>query len=147
MADYSGAMEAIKSRITANWSTTPLSFQNEPSPAVQDANANPTPWVHCEIFGLPGDIEGMGTPGNQTWLYDGLLHMHVFTPTGSGDAIGRQYADQLAEIFRNAEFYNGTPGFAVRTRTGYVDGGGPGSDDGLWYRHTATVPFEYWHRG
>ena len=147
MADFAGAVAAIKTRLAANWATTPIGYPNGDAPASRNASGVPQAWVLAEIVGAGSDIHGTGTPGDRVWLYDGLIHAHVFVPKGTGDATARQYAVTLGEIFRNAEFYTDTPGHAVRCWAPRVDGGGDGSDDGLWFRVTMTVPFEYWHRG
>lgn len=153
MPDYAGALAAIRSRLEANWTDTPIAWLNEDPPETVDEDDKPTPWVFCEITGTGADIRGAGSPGDHVWLYTGLIFLHVFVPTGAGADIGYQHAVALGEIFRTQEFYNSTPGYAVRT--GVVEGGsGPridagdsGSDDGQWFRVTATIPFEYWHRG
>lgn len=148
MADFAGAVAAIKARIAAQWATTPVGYMNEGKPQTHnDVSGEPEPWVLVEIVGTGGDIHAAGKPGNRVWLYDGLIHAHVFVPAGTGDATAREHAVALGEIFRGAQFYDDTPGHAVRCWAPRVDGGGNGSDDGLWFRVTATIPFEYWHRG
>jgi hypothetical protein len=147
MADFAGAVAAIKARLAANWSATPIGYMNGAEPVTRNAaTGTPEPWVLAEIVGAGANIHGTGTPGDRVWLYDGLIYCHVFMPKGSGDDVARQHAVALGEIFRNAEFYTETPGHAVRCWAPRVDGGGDGADDGLWFRMTATIPFEYWFR-
>lgn len=151
MADYAGAKAAIKARLDANWSTTRITYQNEPPadpwPPVT-GGGDLTAWANLEIIGTGSEIYGQGSPGNQTWLYTGLIHVHVFVPVNSGIELADQYAVAIGEIFRGAKFYDGvSPGCYVRTWSPQVGGGGSGSDDGAWWRETMTVDFEYWHRG
>jgi hypothetical protein len=161
-ADYAGAVAAIKQRFIDNWQTdgiptTPYGFVNEAAPPTVDANSNPTTWVLFEIVSLTRTNVGHGTPGNNVIVYDGLIKGHVFVPTGSGvgesDGGGVQKALAIGEIFRDALFYdNVTPGCFVRS--GYdmqsapsIDDGDVTSGDGEWFATTASIAFEYWHRG
>lgn len=156
MADYAGATASIRERLVANWNVTPITFQNEPvpepwPPTVADPVApdfpRPAPWVHLEISSTGSEMRGVGKPGSQVWIYDGLISVHVFVPEGSGDGLARQHAVALGEIFRAKVFYREAPGCYVRTWAPRVDGGGDADHDGNWYRVTMTCPFEYWHRG
>lgn len=151
MASYEGAKEAIRARLVANWTTTPVTYQNEKPPdpwPPKNGNGDLLPWVNLEILGTGSGIYGQGVPRNHLWLYTGLIYGHVFVPTGSSDELAGSYAGQIGEIFRAAKFYDDvTPGAYVRSMAPRTDGGGSGSDNGNWWRVTMTCPFEYWHRG
>ncbi|MBE1208110.1 phage tail terminator-like protein [Aminobacter carboxidus] len=150
MADYAGAKAAIRARLEANWSTTRITFQNEqpalPWPPV-DVDGVLQPWIQLEVVGLGSGIWTFGTPGNRGWRYPGTIYVHVFAPVGSGEATANQYAVAIGEIFRAAKFYDDGAGSYIRTLSPQVDDGDSGSDDGNWFRVTATVDFTYWHRG
>jgi hypothetical protein len=148
MADYAGAIQAIRDRLAANWTTTPIAYMNEGVPVMEDPNTlQPMPWVMLEVINTSSEIRGIGTPGDILYDYFGLIYVHVFVPQASGISLAMQYAVAIGEIFRTAEFYNEEPGHAVRTWVPRVDGGGSASDDGVWWRVTCTVDFEYLHRG
>lgn len=151
MPDYAGAKAAIRARLVAGWTTTRISFQNEqpaaPWPPLT-ANNELAPWVDLEIVGTGSELIGAsGKAGNRLWHYYGRIIVHVFVPVGSADADASAYALQIGELFRAAEFYNETPGFAVRTLAPEIDDGDSGDDDGNWFRVTMSCPFTYWHRG
>jgi hypothetical protein len=151
MADYAGAKKAIEDRLAANWTTTRIAFVNktpaDPWPP-KDDDGQLQPYVLCEVINTASRPAATGTPGNQTWLYLGLIHAHVFVPVNSGDELAGQHAVAIGELFRGKQFFDDvTPGCFVRTWAPMVGGGGDGSDDGLWFEVTATIPFEYWHRG
>lgn len=150
MPDYAGAKAAMRARLAAGWTTTRITYQNEtpadPWPPV-DGNGVLQPWVNLEIVGAPSSIVGTGTRGNHVWTYQGNIFVHVFTPVGSSDEMGTQYAVAIGELFRAAEFYNATPGFCVRTLAPSIDDGDSADDDGNWFRTTMSVDFTYWHRG
>ena len=149
MADYAGAVAAIRARLEENWTATRVTYQNEvpddPWPPKQGMKH--LPWVNLEVAGLPSALRGAGVPGQQLWRYPGFIYVHVFAPTSGGMAPAIQKAVAIGEIFRGKVFYQDAPGCYVRTWSPFVDGGGSGADDGNWYRCTMTVPFEYWHRG
>ncbi|MGE0289265.1 MAG: hypothetical protein AB7P16_23500 [Bradyrhizobium sp.] len=147
MPDYAGAEAAIRARLVANWTVTPISFMNEQEPVKVDAQQKTKPWVALEIICTGSEIVGFGTPGQQTIRYEGLINLHVVVPLNTSDTIATQHAIALGEIFRNDFFYNGTPGYYVRSLSPRISAGVGGSEDGLWFRKTCIVPFEYWHRG
>lgn len=150
MPDYAGAKAAIRGRFDTGWTTTRKTYQNEqpeqPWPPV-DGQGLLVPWVNLEILSSPSEIAGAGTKGNHLWHYPGHIFWHVFAPVGSGDGLATQYAVQIGELFRAAEFYNETPGYCVRTLAPSVDDGGSADDDGNWFRTSGLVDFTYWHRG
>jgi hypothetical protein len=151
MADYAGAKAAIKARLVDNWLTTPITVQNEapsdPWPPL-DADAVLLPWINLEVAGTGSDIIGQGSPGNQVWLYTGWIYIHVFVPVNTGIEQADTLAVAAGELFRRKTFYDDvSPGCYIRTWAPSVDGGGISDDDGNWFRVTASIDFEYWHRG
>lgn len=151
MPDIAGAMAAIEARLAANWTTTRIAYANttpdQPWPPTNPDTGNDAPWVLIEIVNNLSNPRAAGVPGNQFWLYEGLVHVHVFVPLNYGIADARSYASQIGDIYRNKTFYNDTPGYQVRTISPRIDGGDSGSDDGTWFRVTSTTNFEYYHRG
>lgn len=156
MADFAGALAAIKQRFIANWVVggdprTRIAYVNENPDAPwppRKPDKSLDNWVLFSAVGATADHPGFGTPGNQLYLYRGLISITCFVPVGKGTADAFMLAVAAGEIFRATKFYDDvTPGCYVRTWTPRVDGGAPGDDDGAWFRVTATIPFEYWHLG
>ena len=161
-ADYAGAIAAIKAYFVANWQTdgvptTAFGFVNEAACKTVDENGAPTVWALFEVLGSGTVLQGSGTPGNQIIIFDGLVKVHVFVPTGvgtgEGDGGGMQKALAAGEIFRNRIFYD-TVTDGCYVRSGFARDGQPrfsqgdvSSNDGEWFVTTATIPFEYRHRG
>lgn len=147
-SSYAGAVAAIRERLQANWTTTPIAFQNErfthPTDPISGEGA---PWVYLEVIGNYSELRGAGTPGDNIWCYDGHILIHVFVPVNSGVELAQQLAVAAGEIFRAAGFYNDGQGSIVRSWSPQTDGGGISDDDGNWFRVTCTIPFEYFHRG
>ena len=147
MADYVGAIAAIKTRLVENWTTTQVAYANESALNPVDDNGNPVPWVFCEIVSDGSEIVGTGVPANQTIRYDGMIKLHVMVPIGTGIETGFTHAVALGEIFRNQLLYTATAGRYVRTWVPRISEGDANSEDGLWFSVTTTIDFEYWHRG
>lgn len=152
MPDYAGAVAAIKARLAANWSTTPIAGQNEdppqdPWPPV-DGDGKPTAWVYLEVVANGSQQRAWGMPGAQQWLYQGHILVHVFVPAQSGHATAQTYATAIGEIFRSKAFYRDeAAGAEVRTFGPWTDGGAIDPDQGAWFRVTVTCPFEFYYRG
>ena len=154
MADIAGAIAAVKQRLRDNFSSCRIEEENlrplEPWPPV-DSSGNPEAFVVIEVAGSGSDIQGVGqnAAGAQMNIDFGMIRVHVFVPTGQGTATAHSYAAAIAAIFRNTEFYNATPGFAVRTWRPYTDGGGAaeieGVADGSYWRLSLSTEFQFLH--
>ena len=149
-ADVAGALAAIEARLTANWSATPVIYDNnaptpEPWPP-ENTDGSPAPWVFCEIIDVDARIIGFGLPGDQTVMDTGFVKLNVMVARDSGLADGRTKAVALGEIFRQARFYDTDPTAYVRTTTPRVGRGGMASDDGNYVAVSCTVPYEFYHR-
>lgn len=151
MADFAGALAAIRERLEADWSATRITFQNEtpeePWPPKSSDGKKHLAWVNLEISALPSSLQGAGVPGSQMWESPGFIYVHVFVPTGEGSELAVEHAVAIGEIFRGKVFYKEPNGSHVRTWAPRVDPGGSSDDDGNWFRSTMSVPFSYWHRG
>ena len=154
MADYAGAVAAIKSRLSTNWTTTRIVEPNvtpeEPWPPI-DANGNPAAFVVIEVIGNSSEILGVAqnAAGDNMGIDFGLIRIHVLVPNGTGTATAYAYASTISALFRNVEFYNETSGFAVRTWRPRVDSGDSadveGVLEGMYWRVSVTAEFEYIH--
>ncbi len=148
MADYAGAAAAIEARLTANWTTTPIAFENEklPSGIIGSLpNRALNPWVLCEVVGEDGEIVGAGKPGDHVNRLSGTIEITVFVPVDSKRATARGHAVAIGEIFRNQEFYQ-SAGACVRTWVPWIGGGRRAKSenpDGNWWALPLIVPFEF----
>lgn len=147
MADYAGAVAALRAQFVANWTETPISFQNEappdPWPPTDPASGALKPFVYFEVISTKSDIRGAGFPGNQTWLTTGYVYVYVFTPEGYGFPESLRLADVAGQIFRAQTFYQGG-GAKVLCLAPQTDGGASDADNGNWFRVCAAIPFEFY---
>src|SRR4051812_13498801 len=107
-ADFAGALQAINDKFSAEWVVgsdprTRIAFVNE-NPAdpwpPRDLQSNLLPYVLAAPQGAGGDLVGVGTPGNRVYVYQGLIHLHVYVPVGSGTGDAFVLAVAAGEIFR-----------------------------------------------
>jgi hypothetical protein len=150
MADYAGAVAAMRSRFEGAWSETPIAYQNEDTPSSPwppvDNDSKPTPWVYFEVVTSETNLRGAGLPGDNVWLTTGFIFIHVFTPLGFGLPESLRLAGQAAEIFRAATFYRDGAGSKVLCLAPNIDGGASDADNGNWFRVTCSVPFQFFFR-
>lgn len=152
MADLAGAIAAIKSRFSTNWTTTPIALQNEkppqqPWPPVDGAGLKRA-WVYLEVVPTQSALRAAGMPGSQFWLTEGHILVHIFVPPLDGTATAHGYAVTIGEIFRAKAFYRDeAAGAEVRTWAPVHDGGSQDAENGNYFRVTVTIPFEFYYRG
>lgn len=148
MADYAGAVAAMRARFAAGWAETPIAYQNETPQDADGAALDPWPpagpWVYFEVVASQSDIRGAGLPGDNVWLTTGNIFIYVFTPLGYGLPEPLRLAGVAGEIFRAATFYQDGSGSKVICMAPNVDGGASDADNGNWFRVTCSVPFEFY---
>lgn len=142
MADYAGAVAAMRSRFVAEWLETPIAHQNEDPP--QSPWPPSTPWVYFEVIAAQSEIRGAGLPGDNVWLTIGNIFIHVFTPLGYGLPESLRLAEAAGDVFRAATFYQNGGGAKVVCMAPNCDGGASDADNGNWFRVTTSIPFEFY---
>jgi hypothetical protein len=161
MADYAGAIDAIRARFVDQWkidgaARTLITFPNEPAVDGQGnpikmppkgPDGAPVPWVYFEVIGNGSDLRGAGSPGDHIWLYRGGIFIHVFVPEGSGTDDLNALAIAAGEIFRATTLYADGQGRKVVCMSPSIRGGGSDADRGNVFGVTCFIPFEYFHRG
>jgi hypothetical protein len=147
-ANLAGAVAAIMDRLTAQWNTTPIVFDNlDPQVEIPPlADGVPQPWVFCEVVGMPSEIVAFGRPGDQTVIDDGNINLYVMVQKGGGLTPGWDYAVALGELFRQQKFYTTDPTAYIRSLTPSVMRGDMTSDDGNQVSVLCRIPFEFYHR-
>jgi len=144
MADYAGAVAAMRARFEGA-SLAPAEYQNEDPPQSPWPPAAPAvPWIYFEVIEAQTALRGVGLPGNQTWLTSGHIFIHVFVPKGYGLAEHLTLAGRAGDVFRSATFYNAEPGAKVVCLGPTVQGGDSASDDGNWFSVTVAIPFDFY---
>jgi hypothetical protein len=97
MGTFQDIRIAIESRFDTNWSATDISWDNVPY--TPEAN---TAFVRLMINEVDTFQASIATvPCHRTI---GIIHILIMVPVGTGTQIARGYADDVAGIFRNANF-------------------------------------------
>jgi hypothetical protein len=135
MADAYTAEAAIRARLVAGWTATPLPrlrFENDP----YIDTGTLAPFCQVEIVG-GADRPYIGQPGARLNRMDGVVMLHLMVPTTEGiAAIGTMFRNARA-LLANAIFEG------VYMRGLSPNGGRPSSEDGVYFGSTAVVPFFY----
>lgn len=129
------AFDVVHDRLVAEWTATPLVFENDDYQA-PDA---PEPFVYVEVFGDFFDQASIGarTQADNLWREGGQVYLHVMTEKGVGSRAARVLAKQLADLFRGQEISG------VRFRNASIGAGDPARfPAGSYFAMTATIEFE-----
>jgi hypothetical protein len=132
---------AIRAYLEPAWTATPLAWENENFEMPVDGVGNRLPWVAVEITGnLYSQASiGAGSASANLWREEGLLWLHVFVPSGSGSLVARQYARQLADLFRGLSLSAGT----LRFRDASIGRGQPGNEDGTVWGLSVSIDWQH----
>lgn len=127
---YESAHNAIRSRLSTNWSATTISYPNvEFRPPQGDVS-----WIRLTIQDGDSFQASMGAAAN-IYRHPGAIIVNIFTPLNQGDKLALQYADSISAIFRSWQ----DNGSGIRCGAPQVRQLGP---DDKWYHVTVSVPFE-----
>lgn len=131
---------AVHDFLVANWTTTPLVFENENAVPQTDSNGAPVPYVFVEMSGNFYEAASIGTGSDVTNLFreEGLVFIHVFVPSGAGSTLARTYAKTLVDLFRGLELSNGS----LRFLQSSIGRGTPGDENGNWWRLGSSVTYQ-----
>lgn len=125
--------DAFEQRLTDQWSTTPLVFENQ----FYELPDTPAPFVYVEVFGDTYNQDTVGAPQNNEWLEQGVTYLHVMTPSGQGSRLARTYANSLLYLFREQPIGN------LFMPEMSIGAGDPGKDWPGYWAMSATI---FWHR-
>ena len=89
--------EAIEARLSDNWTSTDISWDNVPY--TPEAN---TAFIRLMIDEVDSRQVSMAdTPCHRIF---GIIHIPIMVPVGTGTDTAKGYSDALGDIFRNADF-------------------------------------------
>lgn len=109
----SGAVSAaIEDYLLANWTTTPLLFENKV--AAEDGTSLPPPiptdFVEVSFTGRTYGQVSIGAPlqRDNRWDEEGVLFFDVLTPINQGSRSARTHAKSLCDLFRGLTLLSGS---------------------------------------
>jgi|TARA_Y100000114_G_C11565104_1_gene233645 hypothetical protein len=103
---FADERKAIESRLSTNWTTTTIQFENVPF-------KKPDNNTYIAMFILNGSAEQIDMSGSATTdkhRHIGNIIIQIFVPADTGTNTARSYADSLATIFRAVQFSAGSSG-------------------------------------
>jgi len=126
----------IRDHLEANWTTSPLVFENERHTPAQP----PAPWVYVDMASNLWDQSSMGSgdPAKERWEETGTIWLNVMVPAGTGSLTARTHARQLVRLFRGLTLLGGT---LIFRRASIGDGQGVVIEKGKYWQITATIEF------
>jgi len=130
------ARRDIEGRLAANWALTRIAYDNVRFPIAKTDET----WVNCQIFEESATRLNVGNPGCHR--ITGLIVLSVYSPKDKGTNTARDYADQLALIFRDRQFSGITCQEAVPRNQGIARSTQAGSGTS-WYQYDVSVRF-FW---
>ena len=128
---FADERQAIEARLTANWTTTPIQYDNVAFSAPADNK-----YISLVITNGSATQQELGaTPMHR---HIGVVTIQVFVPVEAGTNEARGYADTLAGVFRNAQFSAGSSG-SILCRSPSITR--VGVNNGL-YQLNVAVPYQ-----
>lgn len=89
-------VDAVEEYLADNWSAVPIFGEN--TLGVTPANGSPFVVVQYP-YAISRQIS-IGAPGANVWRDDGAFRLVIHVERGTGAKQGRQWADELADLFR-----------------------------------------------
>lgn len=134
MASYT-ARNVIKQYLDAQWTTTPIVYQNER----KNLPATPSAFLFVQVRGIFEDQASIGAETRlaNLWREEGELYLNVYVPNNTGADTAAQHCETLLGLFKGQEI----GGIIFR-------GGTIGEDEDAdqianYYPMTATI---FWYR-
>ena len=138
---FDTARQAIRARIEANWTATPLSriaWPNEDFAKPLDDQGNAQSFLYVEVFNDSTELTTVGIPGQRRVTQSGRIVAHAFVPLNAGlDAAGT-LRGAVATIFEEQLFSN------VRCWLSKEEEGGTTDDTGAYFRTSVTIAFDFY---
>ncbi len=120
---WANERQSIESRLSANWSTTPIAWEN-----VDFEPPDNSSWIRATI--LNGETIYDRFSSKKRHL--GIISIQIFSPLNQGASTARSYADTIKSIFDGQEFGGVSCQASSIVNVGNLNG---------WYQLNLNVPF------
>lgn len=127
----------IRALLDANWSDTPVIFDNEGAEAPRGPAGEPVSFVLAKFSGTASiqSSIGAGTAAENYWQDQGVVWFHIHTPTGTGVTSAYALLDALMTMFRGLQL---TSTIALEDME-YDDGARADDFGGNYWRITLSI--------
>jgi hypothetical protein len=126
------AFDAVVGVLQFSWAESTIVYENDPLPTLQDQEY----FIYAEIVGDQLAQDTFGAPGQNEWVEDGAIYLHVMVPNGTGSREARGIAKRLSDLFREI------PADGVNFGRMSIGSGDPGRSFPNYYAMTLTIGFE-----
>lgn len=125
MGFFQDIRAAIEQRLANNWSSTDIAWDN-----IDYQPTSETAFIRCLVEEVDSrQVSSQTTPCHRVV---GYIHIMIMVPTNTGTNTARGYADDIAAIFRNANFSD------IQCTSPRIERVG---DIGEWFQYSVLIPF------
>ena len=129
--------DAIRAHLEANWTATPLVFENEDYSALGSHSHFAIVEIAGSYFGR--ESIGTGDPDQDRFDEEGELWVHLMMRANVGTRVARGHLTNLADIFRGLKLMSDRLEF-LDARVGFGESVSQSSgNDGGWFRLSMTI--------
>lgn len=91
--------DAVEAYLAAHWSEAEIFGENSEGSTPTDGS----PFVVVQYPYVTSRQISVGTPGNNVWRDEGAFRIVIHVERGVGTKVGREWADQIAALFRGKD--------------------------------------------
>lgn len=91
--------DAVEAHLASNWNKAAIFGENLEAQTPRDGSA----YVLVQYPFVNSRQISVGAPGNNLWRDDGAFRVVIHVPRGSGTIEGREWADEIAALFRGRD--------------------------------------------
>ncbi|MHB2265662.1 phage tail terminator-like protein [Aliihoeflea sp. PC F10.4] len=92
-------VDTVEAYLAAEWSVVPVFGENVEGETPEDGS----PFIVLQYPYVTSRQVSLGAPGANIWRDDGAFRVVIHVERGSGVKVGRQWADEIADIFRGKD--------------------------------------------
>ena len=129
----SEVVDAVRDRITGNWTTAPLFDENSGGSTPADGSA----YIDLQFPFSTNERISFGVPGANTHREEGAFRILINVARGSGGETGRLWGDQLAALFRDKHF-DGVETFSPDSASS-----DDSNENGQYFTYAVVVPYRF----
>lgn len=133
----SEVVNAVRDRLTAHWTRTGVFDENSEGSTPADGSH----YLDVQFPYSTNERITFGDPGNNVYREEGGFRLLLNMPRGSGGDTGRQWADELAALFRGKHF-DGVETFAPDTASS-----DDANENGNYFTYAVVVPYRFDYLG
>jgi len=131
---YAAVHKAIRERFESEWGST-TEYQ---LPQVKFDPPENASWVRLNIKDAAAEWASFGDPGNNAERNFGQVTMQIFAPSGKGEGVAIELADQAKAVFRSWRDTTSGVRFLVPPYARQI-----GSGKKKWYQINVVAPFQF----